>query len=100
MPQAIVDAAHADYRSAGLSGRLTATLEFLELMTRTPDEIAPTHIKRVLVAGVSRNALTDAIAVASLFAIVTRYADALNFAIPTDAEFDKAADMLLKRGYA
>ena len=44
-------------------------------------------------------ALTDAIAVASLFAIITRYADALQFAIPTDAEFDKAADMLLKRGY-
>ena len=45
-------------------------------------------------------ALTDAIAVGSLFSIITRYADALDFALPTDDEFDRAASMLLKRGYA
>ncbi len=44
-------------------------------------------------------ALTDATAVASLFNITTRYADALGFAIPTAAEFDRTCDMLLKRGY-
>ncbi|WP_326948609.1 hypothetical protein OG439_07400 [Amycolatopsis sp. NBC_01307] len=44
--------------------------------------------------------LDDAAAVAAVFNIVTRYANALGFAIPTDAEFDKAAGMMLKRGYA
>jgi hypothetical protein len=38
-------------------------------------------------------------AVCALFNIVTRYADALGFALPTLGEFDKAAGMLLKRGY-
>jgi hypothetical protein len=32
--------------------------------------------------------------------IVTRYADALDFAMPTPQEFERAAKMLLKRGYA
>lgn len=36
----------------------------------------------------------------TLFNIMTRYADALGFAMPTTEEFDKAAVMLLKRGYA
>ena len=46
-----------------------------------------------------RAQLVDAAAVAALFNIITRYADALGFAIPTAAEFDKSALMLLKRGY-
>ena len=50
--------------------------------------------------GVSAKALTDAIAVGALFSIVTRYADALDFAMPTREEFERAANMLLKRGYA
>jgi uncharacterized peroxidase-related enzyme len=99
MPQSLVDAALADYRSAGLSPQLTVTLEFLEAMTKTPDALAPSDAEKILHAGVSRAALTDAVAVATLFAIITRYANALDFAIPSTTEFDKAADMLLKRGY-
>jgi hypothetical protein len=48
----------------------------------------------------NRQALTDAIAVAAIFNIVTRYADALDFAMPQPNEFERAANMLLKRGYA
>ncbi len=43
----------------------------------------------------------DTIAVGTVFGIVTRYADALDFAMPTPPdEFDRAANMFLKRGYA
>jgi hypothetical protein len=49
---------------------------------------------------VSQAALADAIAVCTVFNIITRYADALKFELPSEAEFDKAAGMLLKRGYA
>jgi hypothetical protein len=42
----------------------------------------------------------DAIPVGTVFGIVTRYAEALDFAIPTPEEFESAANMLLKRGYA
>ena len=54
----------------------------------------------MLGAGVSFEALANAIAIAAIFNIVTRYADALEFIIPTSDEFDRAAGMLLKRGYA
>ena len=100
MSRSVVDAAIADYRTAPLSPKLIATLGFLEKQPRTPDDITAADAKAAFAAGVTADALTDAVAVATLFAIVTRHANALRFAMPTDAEFDKAADMLLKRGYA
>lgn len=99
MPRALADQALADYRSSLITANLKATLAFLEKMTKTPKSLGPADARAVLDAGVSRAAFEDAIAVATLFAIITRYANALAFAIPTEAEFDKAAGMLLKRGY-
>jgi uncharacterized peroxidase-related enzyme len=95
-----VDAALADFRTASISEALKATLAFLEIMTLRPVSLTAEDAKTVLRAGVSAEALTDAVAVGALFNIVTRYADALNFAMPTSDEFDRAASMLLKRGYA
>ena len=100
MPRRLVDDALGDYRTALLPPYLRATLAFLEKLTLHPSEVAPTDAQAVLSAGVAPNAVEDAIAVASVFSIVTRYADALAFAIPTEGEFDRAGDMLLKRGYA
>lgn len=99
MDQAIADACLKDYRTAPIGEKLRATLGFLETMTQAPAALGAADARAVLAAGVSRTALEDAVAVATLFAIITRYANALNFAIPSEAEFDKAADMLLKRGY-
>jgi len=99
MPRETADAVLADYRSAPIPTGLKVTLEFLEKMSGAPDQLSPDDARKVLAAGVSPPAVEDAIAVATLFAVVTRYANALQFAIPTDVEFDKAADMLLKRGY-
>ena len=95
-----VDAALADFRVAPISECLKATLAFLEIMTLRPMELSAGDAKAVLHAGVGAEALMDAIAVGALFSIVTRYADALDFAVPTTNEFDRAAIMLLKRGYA
>ena len=100
LSQATVDAALADYHTAPLPLGLIATLSFLEKLTRTPDDVTAGDAALVLQAGVTPEALTDAVAVATLFAVVTRHADALQFALPSEAEFDKAATMLLKRGYA
>jgi alkylhydroperoxidase family enzyme len=78
---------------------LKSTLAFLEKMTLDPTGLTPNDARAVLRFGVTADALMDAIAVASVFNIITRYADALDFAIPTDDEFDRAATMLLRRGY-
>ena len=97
---AIVDACLADYRTAPVSGQLRATLAFLETLTRDPDGVGADQVQRAFSAGVTHAQLVDAVAVASIFNIITRYADALDFTIPTDAQFEKTAGMMLKRGYA
>lgn len=100
LDNAVAAACLADYRTAPVSDALRATLAFLETMTLHPDELQAAHAQEAMAAGVSRQQLMDAAAVAALFNIIARYANALDFAIPTDAEFDKAAGMMLKRGYA
>jgi uncharacterized peroxidase-related enzyme len=100
MDKAVADAALADYHTAPISEPLRAALAMLEIMTLRPDEMRGEQVRAALAAGATRRQLEDAAAVAAVFNIVTRYANALGFAIPTDAEFDKAAGMMLKRGYA
>jgi uncharacterized peroxidase-related enzyme len=100
LDQAVTDACLADYRTAPIAEPLRATLSVLETMTLRPDDLKADQIREATAAGVTRQQLTDAAAVASVFNIITRYANALDFAIPTEAEFGKAATMMLKRGYA
>jgi uncharacterized peroxidase-related enzyme len=100
MQRPAVDDVISDFRTAPISGHLKSALAFLEVMTLRPEDLKAEHAKAVLSAGVSSEALIDAIAVGALFSIVTRYADALDFAMPTPEEFELAANMLLKRGYA
>lgn len=95
-----VDEALADFRAAPISDKLKATLTFLAILTLRPMEVTAKDARAVLLAGVSTEALMDAIAVCALFSTITRYAEALDFAVPTASEFDSAASMLLKRGYA
>ena len=96
----LVDAVLADYRAAPISEALKAAMAFLEVMTLRPQELSAEHAKAVLRTGVTAGALQDAIAVGAVFNIITRYALALDFAMPSAKEFDRAAGMLLKRGYA
>ncbi len=100
MNQAIVDATLQDYQSAPISERLKAALVFIEKMTRHPDSLTAADARAALTAGTTREDLRDAAAVAAIFNIVTRYANALDFDIPSPADFDTAAGMLLKRGYS
>jgi len=100
MQRTAVDAALVDFRAAPISERLKATLVFLEILTLRPMELTAEDARAVLHAGVKPEALEDAIAVGAVFSIVTRYADALDFAVPTANEFNRAASLLLKRGYA
>ncbi|WP_033294080.1 carboxymuconolactone decarboxylase family protein [Amycolatopsis jejuensis] len=100
MDPAVADACLADYHTAPISAPLRATLSFLETVTRNPAGLPSEKAAAAMAAGATRQQLEDAAAVAAVFNIITRYANALDFAIPTEAEFDKAAGMMLKRGYA
>jgi hypothetical protein len=53
----------------------------------------------VRAAGVSDDALVDAIHVAALFNMIVRLADALGWAVPAFEEFHARADTMLAGGY-
>jgi len=96
----VVDAVLSDYRTAPISERLRAALAFIERLTTDPGSVAAADAQAAMAAGLSRQDIEDAAAVASVFAVITRNANALDFEIPTAEEFDRAAGMLLRRGYS
>ncbi len=54
----------------------------------------------VLAAGVSRDALEDAVVVTALFTMIVRLADSLGFEVPPYEAFLARADAMLESGYA
>ena len=98
--RSLIDSALQDFRVSELPERLKTTLVFLQKLTLRPEQVTADDARSVLRSGVSAESLMDAIAVASLFNVITRYADALDFAMPSEREFQSAAKMLLARGYA
>lgn len=100
MERSLVDAVLADYHAAPISACLKSALAFLEIMTQRPGDLSSEHARATLGSGVAAGALEDAIAVGALFNIITRYANVLDFVVPSGKAFDRAAGMLLKRGYS
>ena len=98
--RAVVDAVVEDYRSAPIPQRLRAALAFLEMLTREPAALGAADVLVALSEGLTTDELRDAAAVAAVFNVITRYANALDFEIPSPADFDAAAAMLLRRGYS
>jgi len=100
MSRAVADAALADYRTAPISDRLRGALGFLERMTNEPDELTAANAQAAIDAGLTIQDLEDAAAVGAVFNVITRNANALDYEIPSAQDFDSAAGMLLRRGYA
>ena len=90
-----------DYTTAPIDERLRATLGLLKKMTLDHGNLGSDDVRMVMRAGVSREAIQDAMEVAFLFNIYDRLADAMNWNVPTRASgyYEMAARRLLKRGY-
>jgi AhpD family alkylhydroperoxidase len=97
---ASVEAVLLDYGSAPISAGLKATLAFLETMTLRPSELSAGDAGTVLGSGISPQSLADAIAVAAVINLVTRYANALHFPMPTLEKLRRVADGLVRSGYS
>ena len=82
-----------------LAPPLRAMLGFLEGLTLTPHALTAADLVPLREAGLSDEAIEEAIHVGVLFNIYTRIADALNFEIPSPEAFARTADSLLSRGY-
>jgi alkylhydroperoxidase family enzyme len=95
----VTDAALEDWRTAPVSEKTRAMLGFLQKMTLEPDQLDASDVEPLEAAGISRQAVDDAIHIALLFDTIARVADALHWAIPPQSGYDADADFLLKVGY-
>jgi hypothetical protein len=69
-------------------------------MTLAPNELTSHDTEAVLAAGVSRQALVDAVHVCALFNMIVRLADALGWAVPPPEAFAARGRVLLESGYS
>jgi alkylhydroperoxidase family enzyme len=88
-----------NYRAAPIDEKLRAMLGLLEVSTLRPEELTPSDVRAVLEAGVSREAIRDALYVAFLFNTYDRLADTLGWELPDERYYTKAGQFLLKKGY-
>jgi alkylhydroperoxidase family enzyme len=79
--------------------KLRATLGFIEKLTLHPEELGPEDANAVRAAGVSDEALVDAIHVSSLFNMIVRMADSLGWYVPPYENLLAGAPGMLERGY-
>ncbi len=75
-------------------------LGFIEKLTLRPAELTRADADAVRAAGVSDEAIVDAIHVAALFNMIVRLADALGWDVPPFEAFYARADGMLASGYA
>jgi hypothetical protein len=90
-----------DYATAPINAGLRATLHLLEKMTLNHERLGPEDMRAVLRAGVSKQAVEDALEVAFLFNIYDRLADTMGWDVPAQESgyYQVAARRLLKQGY-
>lgn len=74
-------------------------LGFLEKLTLQPAAVTRADVVPLRAAGLSDEAIEDAIQVTALFNIYDRLADTLEFDIPEPDVFASGAKSLLRRGY-
>jgi len=75
-------------------------LGFLEKLTLRPEELSPHDADRVRTAGVSSEAMIDAIHVAALFNMIVRLADSFGWDVPGWDALAQRAPAMLEGGYA
>jgi uncharacterized peroxidase-related enzyme len=93
-----VAAVLADLDAAPLGEPLRETLRMLHKLARERT-IGAEDLHALLAAGVSKQQIVDALAVAFSFNVTNRLADAFGFSVPGPKAFEAGAKFLLARGY-
>lgn len=97
--ESLVTSVLEDFQHADISGNLQLILVFLEKLIRSPDNLSGKDVQAAFGNGVTVEALEDAIAIATLFSITVRCANALNFAMLDSRDSALSAKRMLKQGY-
>ncbi len=78
---------------------MKTTLSFLQKLSRTPREVSRADVVPMRAAGVSDAAIEEAIVVCLCFSIISRLADAFDFAMSTKRQQQQANSALRRIGY-
>ena len=89
----------ADPGTAPISAQLRAALALVGKLTLAPDEVGADDVRAVLAAGVSEDAVRDAVYVCFAFNLIDRVSDALGFDLLDEHGYRHGARLLLKMGY-
>ena len=89
----------ADVDTAPIDPKVRAMIHFLEKVTLHPEAVHEADAARVRDAGVSRQAMEDAVMVAFCFNLITRLADSFGWRIPDEQGFQASGKSLLDHGY-
>ena len=92
-------AALTDPDNAPMDEGQRATMRLLAKVTREHEHLTAAEVRAVSDAGVSDEAIVDALHVAFAFDVITRMADTLAWHVPDDVAFQRSARFLLKFGY-
>jgi|HubBroStandDraft_2_1064218.scaffolds.fasta_scaffold308212_2 uncharacterized peroxidase-related enzyme len=93
-----VSAVLADLDTAPIEEPLRVTLRMLRKLA-LEHSVGVEDMRTLLAAGVSRDQIEDALAVAFAFNTMNRLADAFGFSVPGTKAFEAGAKFLLSRGY-
>lgn len=99
MAQVVEGGLRGEWKTGALRAEARAVLPFLEKLTLSPDEVGPEDVRELRAAGLSDEAIRDAVYVCVAFNIIDRIADAFDFEVPSPDHVRNAARFLLKMGY-
>lgn len=99
MKQVVEGGLRGEWDSDLLRHEVRTILPFLEKLTLSPEEVEPEDVRKLRDAGLSDEAIRDAIYVCATFSIIDRVADAFAFQVPSPEYVRNAARFLLKMGY-
>lgn len=78
---------------------MRAMLGFLEKVTLFPAQVSSVDVFPLLEAGITEQAIEDALLICACFNTIARIADALDVTIPSEEGFAFTANGLLDHGY-
>jgi uncharacterized peroxidase-related enzyme len=95
----LVQAALEDWRTAPIPEPLRLTMGFLEKLTLAPASVGPDDVVPLRAAGLSDEAIEDAIQICANMNIMNRLGDALGFEASQPDSLARYASLLLRLGY-
>jgi alkylhydroperoxidase family enzyme len=99
MVQVVEPGMNGEWKTELLRPEVQAILPFLEKLTLQPDDVGTADVQALRDAGLSDDAIRDAIYVCATFNMIDRVADAFGFDIPPPNHVRAASKFLLAKGY-